>query len=114
MVDYVQPIIACYKRFILLEDNVKFVFNQHQGHHHFCFKSHIHLKATRNNKESHETTPILLLQPSTRINFELIMYIKCIRIARVIFKNVETNHSGIEHVLFDRRWLCQNNCNIYK
>ena len=86
MVDYVQPIIACYKRFILLEDNVKFVFNQHQGHHHFCFKSHIHLKATRNNKESHETTPILLLQPSTRMNFELIMYMKCIRIARVVFE----------------------------
>ena len=41
----------------LLEDNVKFVFNQHQGHH-FCFKSHI--EATQNNKGSHETTPIYL------------------------------------------------------
>ena len=69
MVDYVQPIIARYKRFILLEDNVKFVFNQHQGHHHFCFKSHIHLKATRNNKGSHETTSILLLQPKNETIF---------------------------------------------
>ena len=93
MVDYVQPIIACYKRFILLEDNVKFVFNQHQGHHHFCFKSHIHLKATRNNKESHENTPILLLQPSTRLNFEMLMYIKCIQMLGIALFMIKEMHS---------------------
>ena len=58
MVDYIKPNIACYKRYIKsLEDNVKFVFNHHQGHH-FRFRSHI--EATLNNKGSHENTPIYL------------------------------------------------------
>ena len=64
MVDYVKPNIACYKRYIKsLEDNVKFVFNHHQGHH-FRFRSHI--EATLNNKGSHENTPIYCIQKASK------------------------------------------------